>query len=130
MSLSNNSSMGGVDNLSRVLNPYSCQRKCLKWYRKLTELLFDICIYNSFIIYKQLNESKMTHLDFRLELVNEIITYHSYTKGKTNNGKKSGNKPLRLVERHFQRQYPQTPKRQKFRCVRCNALGGKRKETT
>ena len=33
-----NASMGGVDNLSRVLDPYSCQRKSLKWYRKLAEL--------------------------------------------------------------------------------------------
>ena len=78
-----NSSMGGVGNFSRILNPYSCQRKSLKWYpRKLTELFFDICIYNSFVIFKQLNDSKMSRLDFRIELVNEIITYHHTLKGR------------------------------------------------
>ena len=36
---------------------------------------------------------------------------------------------MRLVERHFQRQHPQQSKKQKFRCVRCTALGD-RKEST
>ena len=127
-----NSSMGGVDNLSRILNPYSCQRICLKWYPKLTELFFDICIYNSFVIFKELNDTKMSNLDFRIELVNVIITYHSYTKGKNNLGnkfEKGREQPLRLVERHFRRQHPQQPKKQKFRSIRCTALG-ERKETT
>ena len=45
-----NQTMGGVDTLSRNLDPYSCQRKTLKWYRKLAELFIDITIYNSYVI--------------------------------------------------------------------------------
>ena len=38
--------MGGADCLSRVLDTYSCQRKSLKWYRKIAELFLDVSIYN------------------------------------------------------------------------------------
>ena len=93
-----NSSMGGVDNLSRVLDPYSCQRKSLKWYRKITELFLDVSIYNSFVVWRELNDSKDTHLNFRLKLITEIISWHSYTKGKNNrHGPQTHKQPLRSV---------------------------------
>ena len=71
-----NASMGGVDNLSRVLDPYSCQRKSLKWYRKLAKLFLDVCIFNSFVVWRELNNSNDTHLNFRLKLITEIISWH------------------------------------------------------
>ena len=52
-----NSSMGGIDNLSRVLDPYSYQRKSLKWYRKIAELFLDVSIYNSFVVWREPNNS-------------------------------------------------------------------------
>ena len=101
-----------IDNLSRVLNPYSCQRKTVKWYRKIAELFLDISVYNSFVVWRELNESKDTHLDFRIKLIYEIITCHSYTKGKNNrHGPRHHKQPLRLVERHFIRQMSQVPKK-------------------
>ena len=63
-----NSSMGGVDNLSRVLDPYCCQRKSLKWYRKIAELFLDVSIYNSFVVWRELNDSKDTHLNSGIDL--------------------------------------------------------------
>ena len=79
-----NSSMGGIDNLSKVLDPYSYQRKSLKWYRKIAELFLDVPIYNSFVVWRELNNYNDTHLNFRLKLITEIISWHSYTKGKNN----------------------------------------------
>ena len=40
-----NGTMGGIDTFSRVVNPYSGQRKGLKWYRKIFLLtsVFTIC---------------------------------------------------------------------------------------
>ena len=126
-----NSSMGGVDNLSRVLDPYSCQRKSLKWYRKIAELFLDVSIYNSFLVWRELNDSKDTHLNFRLKIITEIISWHSYTKGKNNrHGPQTHKQPLRLVERHFIRQMSQESKKQKRKCVRCQAIGIKKRETT
>lgn len=63
-----NKTMGGVDLVSRVLIPYSSQRRGVKWYRKLAELFIDISVYNSFILWKKMNpQSKIDHLK-----------YHSY----------------------------------------------------
>ena len=41
--------MGGVDLVSRVLIPYSSQRRGVKWYRKIGEMYLDISGYNIFI---------------------------------------------------------------------------------
>ena len=46
-----NVTMGGVDLVSRVLIPYSSQRRGVKWYRKIAELFLDISVYNSFILW-------------------------------------------------------------------------------
>ena len=60
-----NKTMGGVDNLSRVLVPYALARKGgIKWYRKLAEIFIDFSIYNSFVLYKKLNPGNM-HSNFQ-----------------------------------------------------------------
>ena len=50
--------MGGVDTLSRVTILYTCQRRGVKWYRKLAELFLEICVYNSFCIWWKLSPGK------------------------------------------------------------------------
>ena len=73
----------------------------------------------------------LIHLYFRLKLINEIISWHSYTKGKKNrHGPQSHKQPLRLVERHFFRQMSQESKKQKRRWVRCQGIVIKKRETT
>ena len=109
-----NKTMGGVDLLSRVIIPYSLQRRGVKWYRKIGELLIDIAIYNSFVIYKKLNQNNATkdHLKFRLELIEELILHHLHGGAPAQTGPNlSGvNQNLvRLVERHFISQVPSTP---------------------
>ena len=78
--------MGEVDTLSRVLIPYSSQRRGIKWYRKIAELFVDICVYNSYILWKKLNpdQSRFDHLRFRKQLIKELITFHSYGATKQN----------------------------------------------
>ena len=126
-----NSSMGGVDNLSIVLDPYSCQRKSLKWYRKIAELFLGVSIYNSFVVWRELNDSIYTHLNFRLKVITEIISWHSYTRERIiGMGLETHKQPPRLVERHFIRQTSQEPKKQQRRCVRCQATGINKRETT
>ena len=75
-----NNTMGGVDTLSRVLIPYSSQRREIKWYRKIAELFVDMCIYNAYIPWKKLNldQNLVDHLRFRKQPINELITFHSY----------------------------------------------------
>ena len=96
-----NATMGGVDNLSRVIDPYSCQRKSLKWYRKLAELFIDISVYNSYIVWKEINSSTETHLNFRQMIIKEIITWHSYGSSSNKCGPHVHDQPLRLGGKTF-----------------------------
>lgn len=123
-----NQTMGGVDTLSRVLIPYSTQRRGIKWYRKLAELFVDICVYNAFISWKKLNptQGKMDHLNFRKNLISDIITHHCQGQKDSQTGRKNaGQNPLRLIERHFISIYPSTRKKSspQISCVRCRARG-------
>lgn len=122
--------MGGVDTLSRVIIPYSIQRKGLKWYRKIGELFLDFAIYNSFVVWKKLNPaSKDDHLKFRINLIKDIITHHLNMQPNADPGPGEpiiaahNHNPLRLIERHFPAKKNQAVNRKKSRCVRCNIMG-------
>ena len=69
-----------MDLFSRVLIPYSSQRRGVKWYRKIAELYLDISVYNSFILWKKMNPNKQNvdHLNYRKLLVQEIIMFHAF----------------------------------------------------
>ena len=111
-----NANMGGVDNLRRVIDSYAVQGNGLKWYRKLAELFVEICIYNSYIVYKGLNRGKtVTHLGFRQILVKEMFSYHMFGSRNNISGErgKHDQQPLRLIEKHFIRTLPQKPKKAK-----------------
>ena len=120
-----NKTMGGVDTLSRVLNPYSIQRKGIKWYRKLWELFVDIAVYNSFVVWCKLNYSDITHLTFRQNLMKEITSFHLYGHQQRQTGAHQHDNSMRLLEHHFIRKIPQHQggKRVRRKCVRCNMLG-------
>ena len=76
-----NKTMGGVDTLSRVVHPYSIQRKGLKWYRKLGELFIDFAIFNYFVIYGKVNiYTEHTHLQFRQNLHLSICVANNQIK--------------------------------------------------
>ena len=48
-----NASMGGVDKLDQCVKYYPFTRKSVKWTKKFTFYLFQIAMYNSFVIYKE-----------------------------------------------------------------------------
>jgi len=124
-----NKTMGGVDNLSRVLVPYSLARKGVKWYRKLAELFVDFTVYNSFVIRKKLNRNNKSHYQFRLQLMNIITMFHVDSDGAKcpgNSGQPSAlDNPLCLKGKHFIRMIPVQPpnnKRKRKNCVRRTAM--------
>ena len=118
--------MGGVDTFSHVLILYSSQLQGTKWYHQIAELFVDICVYNSYILWEELNpdESQVDHLRFRKQIINELITFHSYgaTKQSSKTSKKNSAKnPLHLTDRHFHRTYPKSGKKSspQISSVRC-----------
>nr|XP_022901407.1 piggyBac transposable element-derived protein 4-like [Onthophagus taurus] len=131
-----NNTMGGIDRLDQHLHDYAITRKRgKKFYKKIFMHLLDLTVFNSFILYKK-NGGAIDNLQFRLQLVEQIIQkYHSSecTK-KAGRPKKPG--PLRLKERHFPDFSPPTKSYNipYKRCVLCSTkkdkMGKKlRKET-
>lgn len=68
--------MGGVDLADQYCSTYCFLKKSLKWWRKLFFWGLEICIINSYILYKQVkrqsNERPLIHLQFRKNLVNKL----------------------------------------------------------
>ena len=98
-----NTFMGGVDKLDQMIEPYLSIRKSLKWYKKFFQHLLDVTVYNSFVLFKIKNaSSKSSLLDFRKDLISNIITrHHSGQRRMGGRPSGSGDAPSRLSERHF-----------------------------
>ena len=119
--------MGGMDTLSCVIIPYTCQWICLEWYRKLAELFLEICVYNSFCIWQKLYQDKsFDNLTFRKLLIEELIMYQSHNSCPHQAGPQNcGGNPLQLFERHFLSIYLNHDIKTKYpqvNCVRCYAI--------
>lgn len=70
-----NKYMGGVDLSDFLTNTYADMRKSLKWYKKLIFHLNDLAVTNAYIVYCHAVDSKVDHLKFVLDLVEQMITY-------------------------------------------------------
>ena len=77
-----------------------CLRKPGKWYRKLFFHMFDLSVFNSYLIYKMNTGKKIKFLDYRLQLIREIFQIYSVPKPKI--GRPSlTNRPTRLSVKTF-----------------------------
>ncbi|KAL3210856.1 hypothetical protein MRX96_008599 [Rhipicephalus microplus] len=132
-----NHTMGGVDRADQMLASYSVPRKRKKIsYKKIFQHLLDEATYNSFVLYQK-GGGRASHLEYRLRLIDEIITKYSPNTGTMKKGRPG--RPLnakRFGERHFPSHIPPTEKKQEptRRCVVCymkRDVNGKniRKET-
>lgn len=76
MLLEYTANMGGVDRADQYASTYCFLRKSLKWWRKLFFWGLEICVINSYIIYrisKQTNdETPMTHYKFVKTLISQL----------------------------------------------------------
>ncbi|XP_067121900.1 piggyBac transposable element-derived protein 4-like [Centruroides vittatus] len=127
-----NDTMGGVDRLDQQLHDYPVARKRgKKYYKKIFFHLFDICLYNSFVLYKKYGGEKK-HLAFRAQLIEQLIKeFHTVTKVYRGRPRTPGPCPLRLTERHFPAFIPPTEKKAApTRCcaVCCNKRDAKMKK--
>lgn len=138
--LTYNDKMGGVDLSDQQLTSYPCERKRHKvWYKKFFRHLLNQVAFNTYVLYKKLNaNSKLTHVDFRVKLIERLLEENHDPSAIKRPGRPSTQpvNPLRLTARHFPSFIPasagkQAPTR---RCrVCCSTVGedGKklRKET-
>ncbi|WAR13140.1 PGBD4-like protein [Mya arenaria] len=83
-----NKSMGRVDLHDQLRAKYPVSRDSKKWWRYLFWFVLNSAIVNSFILFKQAssrlnNKKRFTHLDFRQELINQLIAGFSKRKRST-----------------------------------------------
>ena len=107
-----NNYMGGVDLADQMLSYYSMtSRRMLKWWKKVFWRMVDLCIVNSWIIFRtntpdsDIKSQRLFRLKLVQELVQPLIDIQSsqncpeYLQDKK--GRKQGSSASRLIGKHF-----------------------------
>jgi hypothetical protein len=68
-----NTYMGGVDRADQLMTYYPLERKSLRWYFKVALHIFHIIHINSFILYNEYSEKKMSLKIFRISVIRTLI---------------------------------------------------------
>jgi hypothetical protein len=126
-----NKTMGGVDYIDQILSPYKADRKTKRWYKKFFFHLIDLAVYNSFVLYKNLNPTtarkRVVYRDFLQALITEILAKNKVERkiGRplrtlNPNMNTSDHLPVRVLKSDGKSSYSD--------CYMCK-LSGKRKTT-
>lgn len=67
-----NSARSGVDTLDQLQSYYSMGRKNRRWWPRLAWWLIDMCILNSYQLFKLKTKQKISSLEFREQLMHEL----------------------------------------------------------
>ena len=68
-----NRHMGHVDNSDRLANSYTASRRTWKWTKKFFFHLLYLVIVNSHVLLSSYGGKKISHRDFRLTLIREML---------------------------------------------------------
>ena len=118
-----NKSMGGVDRLDQVIEPYDATRKTVRWYLKLGIHFIQIALLNSWNLYKTRN-GRLDFLMFSRNVISKLVFPDNIVPSAKLED------VMRLTERHFIRKIPGTQReRPTRRCRVCYKKGLKRKES-
>lgn len=63
----------GIDLSDQMLSYYSCEHKCIRWYKKIGIHIFQIMLNNAHFLYNNGNERKMSLYDFRLSVIESLL---------------------------------------------------------
>ena len=79
-----NKYMGGVDYFDQYMSFYNMNHKSRRWWIKIFLYLLEVCIVNSYILYKlsirKQNKKPLSQLKFRSLLVNQLINNYCSKK--------------------------------------------------
>jgi hypothetical protein len=131
------SKMGGVDLMDQVSSYYEITRKSMKWWRKLAFYLVDLCIVNSYQLYRKfsVDARKMSHAQFRLVLVKALASRAEPSTPRHKSRKEVPDEippRLRHPGMHFSDYIPKAQNSKSKRkygqrdCVVCNVAASKR----
>lgn len=140
-----NGNMSGIDRVDQMIHYYSTPRKTIRWYKKVIFHIFDLCVWNSFFIYKKFHPRE-TFLQYRDAIIENLLQVPAnITDGKNLVIKNRGGRPKVLSstnepgpsnENHFHHfpekiPAPEDYKRKTYflRCKQCSK-NNIRKETS
>ncbi|CAF1349211.1 unnamed protein product [Didymodactylos carnosus] len=129
-----NSNMGAVDNTDMQVSFSECVRKTIKWNKKLFFHIMDMTLLNAYIMYKEKTGKRLKFLDYRLEVVREIVHKFGNMKKEGKGRPSLSSTPLRLTERHFPSRIQPNGKQaiRRRACIVCSRteLGPKKRTDT
>lgn len=98
-----NNIIGAVDKVDQILCSLNFTRRNLKWYKKFFFHLFDLAVYNIFVLFNYVTERSLSFSTFHLYLIKQIL--QKYSSGRTHThkskGKSTDNESFHLTQRHF-----------------------------
>jgi len=111
-----NRGMGGVDKQDQSLACFPLMRKCTKGYKKIFFYMFDVAIYNAYVLYSKLPTSqKQSIVNFRLNIAEDMLCNLSLPDYPTRGRRSQSECPTRLQAKHwahFPEHIPATNKKQ------------------
>jgi hypothetical protein len=129
-----NKYMGGVDLADQLKSYYEIDMRCrYKYYLKVVFDSLYTTVVNGYLNYKSLNpETKITHLNFRQQVVHGLIITYTSRKNAFPTGAIKRKAPPAVVHDHLPHIMPDRKRcrlchkrgvenRSKFQCVTCSA---------
>ncbi|XP_056397299.1 piggyBac transposable element-derived protein 4-like [Hyla sarda] len=115
-----NKFMGGVDLSDQALQPYTALRKTKTWYKKLALHLFQITMYNSFVVYKRAGNT-CTYLQFQENVIKDFL----FGDPEGEESRATGSENRIVPGQHFPAVVPrrESGSRQQKRCRVCSKRG-------
>lgn len=68
-----NSYMGGIDKKDQMMAYYPCERKSLRWYKKIGIHIVYMSLINSYFLYKKFVRPRISLYDYRLEVLERLL---------------------------------------------------------
>ena len=116
--------MGYVYKGDRIANGYSISHRAFKWMKKLFFHLLDLAILNSYILLFSCGGKKMSHRDFRYNLVRNMLAHAGpeWTEQRTLGRPPNVESHVARLEVCGSKQWP-TPSEMQLRYHMCKARG-------
>ena len=72
--LTYNQNMNAVDISDQYTATYPFTRKAIKWWREVFFWLIDLCVPNSYALYKEMEQKRMSHITYLRSIVEVLAT--------------------------------------------------------
>lgn len=68
-----NENMSGIDRQDQMLAYYPCERKTLRWYKKIGIHILQQMLLNSFFLYNKYSGQRINLYNFRLQVIKQLL---------------------------------------------------------